>query len=137
LGSPHIQAIVSDYYLWLEAIQRSLEDTPAYRSNMRALIPYTVQMQIRNQCGDIEVYDGRRIVGYRLPDHCDVSLDNAMVRAAVLHIREQPRMVDDVTRYLASLDEKVGALEGTVAEAEKLKTMLLAAAHKDEPLRRE
>lgn len=137
LGSPHIQRIVGDYYLWIEAIQRSLEDVLPYRSNMRALMPYAAQMQIRNQCGDIEVYDRRRVVGYRLPELCDVNLDDALVRAAVLHIREQPKLVDDLTRYLASLDEKIGALEGTIVEAEKLKTMLLAASRQDEPLRAE
>lgn len=132
LGSPHIQAIVGDYYLWIEAIQRSLEDILPYRSKMRALMSYTAQMEIRNQCGDLEIYDGRRVVGYRLPEHCNINLDNVMVRAAVLHIREQPQMVDDLTRYLASLDEKIGALEGTVVEAEKLKMILVAAARKDE-----
>ncbi|MBA3670126.1 MAG: hypothetical protein H0W71_08720 [Sphingomonas sp.] len=120
LGPPDIQAAVSDYYLAVKAINRSLEETPRYRTIMRALIPYTAQIQIRERCGDLAVTFKQRIIGYRLPEECHLQLDGQMIRAAVTHIREQPQIVDDLTRYLASLDEKIGGLEGTLVQTDAL-----------------
>ena len=126
LGPADIQEAVSDYYLTVRAINRSLEETLPYRTIMRALIPYAAQMQIRNRCGDVPVSYKRRIIGYRLPDECDLDLDGRMIVSAVTHIRNQPLIVDDLTRYLASPDEKVGGLEGTLIQTESLIAMLRA-----------
>lgn len=120
LGPPDIQAAVSDYYLSVKAINRSLEETLPYRTIMRALIPYAAQMQIRERCGDLAVTYKQRIIGFRLPDECNLQLNGQMIMAAVTHIREQPRIVDDLTRYLASLDEKIGGLEGTLVQTDAL-----------------
>ena len=131
LGSTDVQMAVSDYYLTVAAINRSLEETLPYRTIMRALMPYSAQTQIRNQCGDIAVSYKRRIIGYRLPNECNVHLNGETVTAAVTHIRKQPRIVDDLTRYLASLDEKVGALEGTLIQTEALIATLHVAPRED------
>ena len=120
LGPPDIQAAVSDYYLSVRAINRSLEETLPYRTIMRALIPYAAQMKIRERCGDLAVTYKQRIIGFRLPDECNLQLNGQMIMAAVTHIREQPRIVDDLTRYLASLDEKIGGLEGTLVQTDAL-----------------
>lgn len=125
LGAEEIQALTSDYYLLVEASERTLRETLPYRTVMRTVMPYPAQEMIRNRCGDITVYYERRIIGVRLPDVCDVKLDPALVAAGVARIRSQPAMVDDLTRYLASLHEKLDALEGVLDQTEQLKKTLL------------
>jgi hypothetical protein len=111
LGSESLQAHASDYYLSIASIQDTYGEIPPYRLLMRTLIPHTLQAQIRGRCGDIRVIDQGRIINWRLPDKCDVSLEPVIVAAGVARIRREARLHDELNRYLSWLDEQIGSLE--------------------------
>jgi hypothetical protein len=129
LGPPDVQALASDYYLSLEANETTLGDIPPYRTMLRSVMPFQLQMQIRHRCGDIEVHHRGRRIGARLPERCDIAVDPGLLSTAVSRIRAKPEFEDNLTRYVASLEEKLNALDGMVAETMKLRAKLLNAGN--------
>lgn len=111
LGNERLQAHVSDYYLSNESVQGTYNVTPPYRLLMRTLIPHALQAQIRGKCGDIRVIHQGRVITSRLPDKCEVPLEPALVEAGVARIRREPRVSDELNRYLSWLNEKIGSLK--------------------------
>ena len=130
LGPANVQAAASDYYLILEDAERKLQENLPYRTIMRTIMAYPAQERIRHQCGDIAVYHRDRIIGVRLPDKCDVDLDPSLVAAAVSRIRSEASLVGELTRYLASLDEKLDALEYGLIGSKDLHALLLSTNQK-------
>jgi hypothetical protein len=75
LGDEETQLIASDFYLSVEAAQRANESIFPYRTLLREVMPYDLQLQIRAACGDRDVYYKRRLVGIRLVVPCRISID--------------------------------------------------------------
>ena len=128
LGGDRIQNVASDYYLEIEANERTLREIFPFRTTMRTVMPYAAQKAIRDRCGDIAVNHGQRVIGYRLPKVCDVALGPTVIGDGVTRIRAQPRIADELTRYLASLDEKLNVLDINLKRTEDLKATLSDAA---------
>lgn len=128
LGSEENQAVASDYYLNIETRERTLREILPYRTIVRAIMPYPAQAQIRDRCGDISVFYQQRIIGYRLPKKCDAVFEPSVVTAGVARIRAHPGIADDLTRYLASLDEKLDQFESNLILTDALKAKLIDAA---------
>ena len=124
LGGERIQNDASDYYLEIEANERTLRENFPYRTTMRTIMPYAAQKNIRDRCGDVAVSHGRRVIGYRLPTVCDVALDPSVTSVGVIRIRSQPGLAEELTRYLASLDEKLNVLNINLNRTENLKADL-------------
>jgi hypothetical protein len=110
LGAPSLQQAASDYYLGLNASNRVVAEEHAYRTLIRAVMPYEVQKRIRDACGDREVRFKERLVGVKVVVPCPVRLDPVAARIAVQTVRATPRLTEEMTRYIASLDEKLDQL---------------------------
>ena len=126
LGPETLQEMTSDYYLSLDSNAPQMADMPPYRDILRRTMPYEVQEQIRERCGDQFVYRGKQAIGSMLPEHCDLSLTSADVAGSVQKIRAVPELGADLTRYLSSLDQKLSALEGTAQQTDDLVAALNA-----------
>ena len=124
LGDTELQKAASDYYLGFNASNRILAETYPYRSLIREVMPYDVQKRIRDMCGDREVRREGRLVGVKLVVPCPVQLDPAAAAAAVRTVRSAPRMVEEMTRYIASLDEKLDQLEPGVDYSRQMRREL-------------
>jgi hypothetical protein len=133
LGSARLQEMASDYYLGLDASNRVIEETYPYRTLVREVMPYPVQKAIRSTCGDrLLVYRGRQIgVAVRIP--CPVDLDPAAAAAAARVVRSTPGIAKEMTRYIASLDEKRDQLEPGVRYSNDLRHAVLAESGIDSP----
>lgn len=128
LGSEMLQAEASDYYLGNEGIERTYGEIPPYRALMRTLIPQEAQAQIRGRCGDRSVLYQGRIIASALPNSCDAQLGSAAIAAGVARIRGEPRLHDELNRYLSWLNEKIGALKDQREQTDKLRQALIAAS---------
>ena len=111
LGSEELQETASDYYLNIAATDRTIREVLPYRTTIRQLMPLAVQSAIRDHCGDRYVFYRRRVVGVSLPDQCEVSLDAAAANEAARAIRSTPGLREEMTRYVASVDEKLDVLK--------------------------
>ena len=110
LGSDDLQQQASDYYLGLSISNRQLQDNQPYRNVIRQVMPYDLQRRIRDDCGDRAVFHQDRLVGVKLVVPCPVTLDPAAVATGARIVRGTPDMVGLMTRYLASIDEKIDNL---------------------------
>lgn len=110
LGDAALQQATSDYYLGLGASNRVMAETYPYRTLIRSVMPYGIQHAIRTQCGDRPVRSQGRLVGVRLVMPCMVQLDPAQSAVAVRQVKAAPRLREEMTRYIASLDEKLDQL---------------------------
>lgn len=111
LGDEETQEIATDFYLSVEVSQRALELHLPYRTMLREVMPYSLQIRIRQQCGDRNVYSNGRLVGVATVHPCPMVIDPAEAAEASRAIRAAPEMERQMTRYIASLDEKLDNLE--------------------------
>ena len=125
LGDNETQDLASDFYLTAEVVQRLLESIFPYRTLLREVMPYDVQIAIRETCGDRDVHYQGRLVGIRLVVPCPLRLDPATASAAARAVRATPDLRRQMTRYIASLDEKLDNLERAHQQAEAFRQRLL------------
>ena len=110
LGDETTQAVASDYYLTVGTNDRTLKDIYPYRSTIRSVMPFDIQKPIRAHCGDRNLLHRGRIVGIILPRQCRVEIPPANAAAAMRAILATPGLHDEMTRYVASVDEKIDIL---------------------------
>ena len=127
LGDARLQQIASDYYLGLNPSNRIVTETYPYRTLIREVMPYDLQTAIRETCGDREVRYKGRLVGVRVVVPCPVALDPAASAAAVRTIRATPRIREEMTRYIASLDEKLDQLVPGIAFSNGVRAEVIRA----------
>ena len=133
IGDTKFQQAASDYYLSLNASNRLIAETHPYRTLIRAVMPYDLQKKIRDACGDRAVSVKGQLVGVKLVVPCPVQLDSAAAARAVRTIRSTPRMKEEMTRYIASLDEKLDQLAPGVDFPGQLRSQLGVGAAADSP----
>ncbi len=133
IGDTKFQQAASDYYLSLNASNRLIAEAYPYRTLIRAVMPYDLQKQIRDACGDRAVSVKGQLVGVQLLVPCPVQLDSAAAAAAVRTIRSTPRIKEEMTRYIASLDEKLDQLEPGVEFSRDVRDALAHRAAADLP----
>lgn len=127
IGSETLQAQASDYYRTLDAMNAALVEIQPYRDLLRGMMPYDVQQAIRSTCSDQDVYWGGRRVGLALPASCAPNIAPASQSAAVARLRQVATFDSALTRYAASIDQKLGTLQYGLDETHRLKALLSAA----------
>lgn len=128
LGDAALQQAASDYYLGLSASNRVIAETYPYRTLIRSVMPYAIQHRIRAACGDREVRSEGRLVGVRLVVPCPVEIDPVEATAAARAVRSTPHLREEMTRYIASLDEKLDQLGPGVDYSGTLRRAIAAAS---------
>lgn len=133
LGDAALQQAVSDYHLGLDASNRIVAQDYPYRTLIRSVMPYEIQKRIRDVCGDRDVRLDKRLVGVKVVVPCPVQLDAADAAAAVKSIRDTPRIMAEMTRYIGSLDEKLDQLEPGVGYSRDVRRLLTGSAGRTSP----
>ena len=133
LGDPETQELASDFYLTAEVAQRMNETTLPYRTLLREVMPYSIQTLVRDRCGDRNVYYRGRLVGITLVVPCALQIDPARAAASARELRAVPGLKRQMTRYIASLDEKHFNLDLANRQAESFRKRLLTATSAPTP----
>lgn len=105
LGDDELQQIATDFYLSTEVAQRSLQSIYPYRTMLREVMPYPLQMRIREACGDRNVYYKNRLVGVATVFPCRMTIPPAEAAQTARQLKSTPDIRRQMTRYLASIDE--------------------------------
>ena len=124
LGDPETQAMASDFFLSADIAQRNLEIHYPYRDMLRESMPYGLQIRIRRECGDRSLYFRKRLIGVTTVHPCTMTIGPGEARQAAQAIRATPDIDRQMTRYLASLDEKLDNLDVALAQATALRRRL-------------
>jgi len=130
LGDAETQDLASDFYLSADVAQRSIESIFPYRTLLREVMPYDVQIAVRTTCGDRNVFFEKRLVGIRLVVPCPVRIEPASAGKAARTVRSAPNIHREMTRYIASLDEKLDNLDFARGQAVEFRKRLIAQAGK-------
>ncbi|MEO7504077.1 MAG: hypothetical protein ABIT69_02715 [Sphingomicrobium sp.] len=126
LGDYETQQLASDFYLTAEVAQRMIETTLPYRTLLREVMPYAIQTAVRDRCGDRNVFYNGRLVGITLVIPCPLKIDPTPAAQAARTLRAVPGLERQMTRYIASIDEKTFNLELAGRQARSFRTRLLA-----------
>ena len=110
LGDETTQAMASDYYLTLATNDRTLQEISPYRSTIRSIMPFAIQRVIRRKCGDRNIFHRNRIVGILLPHSCSAQIPLRDAAPAMKGILATPGLREEMTRYVASIDQNVEIL---------------------------
>ena len=124
LGDEMTQATASDYYLALGTNDRTLKDVFPYRSTIRSVMPFAIQEAIREKCGDRDILHRGRITGILLPHECPAAIPQAEAAIATKAVLATPGLREEMTRYVASIDEKVDVLGVDLALTEQFRSRL-------------
>jgi hypothetical protein len=128
LGDPTLRDRVANYYVSSEVTGANILAIPAYRENLRRVMPYPIQQIIRAKCNERAFEDDRGAVHIALPSGaCTLGLDAAMVRAAVRQVHDRPELDLDLNRWIVDLDQKLVSVDSIGGRAAKLKSELQRA----------
>lgn len=128
LGDEETQQVASDFYLSVEVAQRTIEATFPYRTLLREVMPYAMQIRIREECGDRSVHYKKRLVGIALVIPCPMAISADEAARAANVVRSTPDLQRQMTRYVASLDEKLVNLELAEQQAKQFRDRLVASS---------
>ena len=129
LGDEETQQVASDFYLTAEVSQRTNETILPYRTLLREVLPYATQLRIREACGDRNVFYKQRLVGVTTVSPCPLTIPSAEVAKAAAAVRAATGLELQMTRYVASLDEKIDNLGLAQQQALALRDRLMTAAN--------
>lgn len=130
LGDAETQQLASDFYLSMEVAQRMLESIFPYRTMLREVMPYDIQTRIRSECGDRNIVYKGRLVGIATVVPCRIVIDPATAAAAARVVRSTPGLERQMTRYVASLDEKLDNLDVALEQAKAFRDRLIRASRR-------
>ena len=128
LGDDETQQLASDFYLSVEVAQRTNETIYPYRTLLRETMPYAIQARIRRECGDRNVFYKKRIVGIRVVVPCPMAMTPSEAAEAATAVKALPDIRRQITRYIASIDEKLDNLDFVQEQAEDFRDRLRATA---------
>jgi len=127
LGTPVLRDKIANYYVTSEVTGSNIAVIPPYRDIVRRIMPYEVQYAIRANCNERLVQNSRGGVDIVLPQGpCELRLDPAKVRAAVVQVHNWPGLALDLNRQLVDLDQKLISVDAISRRA-----LALEAALKD------
>jgi hypothetical protein len=124
IGTPMLREQIANYYVSAEVTGVNISALPAYRENLRRVMPYPVQQAIRTRCNERVVQDLRGVVRVIVPGACRLDLDPAVVQLAVTQVRDWPGLELDLNRWLVDVDQKILSVDLIADRARKLKTLL-------------
>jgi hypothetical protein len=130
LGDAETQQIASDFYLSGEVSQRTNEIIFPYRTLLREAMPYATQIRIREECGDRNVSYKGRLIGVATVSPCPMVIAAPEAQSAAAAVKSIPDVQHQITRYLASLDEKIDNLALAAQQADAFRKRLLLAARR-------
>lgn len=121
IGDHATRSRLTTYYTQSKQFDATALSSTAYRERLRRAMPYQVQQAIRQGCAErvSDLPSGAQVAA--LPRSCSPGLDRAAVAAAVSRL-EAAELVDDLTRQIADLDQKLAGFErfGRLAREHRL-----------------
>lgn len=124
IGSPMLREQIANYYVSAEVTGANISALPAYRENLRRVMPYPVQQAIRTRCNERIVQDVRGVVRVVVPKACKLDLDATIIKQAAAQVRDWPGLQLDLNRWLVDVDQKILSVNLIADRASKLKALL-------------
>lgn len=125
IGNREERAQLTVYYTQVRQFDATALATTSYRERLRRAMPYAVQLEVRQKCGDrvTTIAGGAQMAA--LPGDCSLGLDPATVGLGVSRIADA-ELREDLTRHISDIDQKLSAFERYIRLAKDNQLMLAA-----------
>ena len=128
LGDPLLRDKIANYYVTSDVTGANIAVVPPYRDILRRIMPYAVQQAIRARCNERLIENSHGSVDIILPTgRCNLGLDPAIARRALLQVHDWPGLALDLNRQLVDLDQKLLSVDSITRRANALKAALKEA----------
>jgi hypothetical protein len=128
LGDPLLRDKIANYYVTSDVTGANISVVPPYRDIVRRIMPYAIQQAIRDHCNERLVQNRNGSVDVILPKGpCELGLDPAAVRQAIIQVHDWPGLALDLNRQLVDLDQKLLSVDTISQRASALKADLKQA----------
>jgi hypothetical protein len=124
LGTPLLRDQVSNYYVTADVTGANIISVPPYREILRRVMPYEVQQRVRTRCPEVVGQDSAGSSEVTPAGACELGLDAATVRRAVVQVHDWPQLSLDLNRLIVDLDQKLLSVNLIAARAIKTRNDL-------------
>ena len=123
IGDRKTRSRLTNYYTQMPQFESLAAGGTTYRERLRRAMPYDVQMAVKRQCGERITFtaDGWQL--RTLPGACRLEVDG-MTTASALSRLQAADLVEDLTRHIADMDQKLAGVEGFARQARELRLHL-------------
>lgn len=110
IGDRNLRSRLTAYYTQTRQFDATALNMTSYRERLRRILPYKVQLAIREACGEriTSLPSGAQTAA--LPGNCSLGLDLATVAHAIYRINDA-NLGEDLTRHIADLDQKLAGFD--------------------------
>ena len=124
-----IRRLLANLYNGLDNSKAIQQEVTPLRDNLRSHMPYAVQVEIFEHCGDTVSFSENGIVMVTLPATCDLVLDPTLTSEAVAALRSYTALERDLTRRLSELEVKLLNLQNYVPQTRDMVARLAELAN--------
>ena len=126
VGDREVRSRLTAYYTQIRQFDVTALTLTSYRERLRRTLPYALQSEIRSKCGDrVATLPGGAQIA-KMASACTVQLDDAAAQSAVAKLQSAD-LVEDLTRHIADIDQKLSGFERFGRAAHDLRLRLQSA----------
>ena len=125
LGDRQTRSRLTTYYTQIRQFDFNAAYMTSYRERLRRVMPYKVQLAVQRRCGDLVTVLPSGAQTAALPDTCSLDLEQATITLATSRI-ERADLVEDLTRHIADIDQKMLLFERYGRQARDIRLFLEA-----------
>jgi len=108
IPDPALRKKLANFYTNIESASQVISARAQYRDNIRSVLPYEIQIAIRENCNDVVSVSKENLLTLALPPpgSCAVEFDQAQVQKSVEAVESYATIEPDLTRQLTLTDNQ-------------------------------
>jgi len=123
IGDRKTRSRLTNYYTQMPQFETLASSVTTYRERLRRAMPYDVQMAVKRQCGETVTFTAGGAQLRALPNACRLDVDETAMAAALSRLQAAD-LVEDLTRHIADMDQKLAGIEAFAKQARELRLHL-------------
>ena len=123
VGDRKTRSRLTNYYTQMPQFEALAASATTYRERLRRAMPYDVQMAAKAQCGERVNLTTSGLQLRSLPIGCRLNVDE-MAAASALDRLQAADLIEDLTRHIADMDQKLAGIDAFAKQAHALRTHL-------------
>lgn len=122
-GDRKTRSRLTNYYTQMPQFETLAASVTSYRERLRRAMPYDVQMAIKRHCGETVTFTAGGAQLRVLPRACRLDIDETTATAALSRLQATD-LIEDLTRHIADMDQKLAGIGAFARQARDLRLHL-------------
>ncbi len=124
IPDPLLRTQLANYFVNIEMTRLVVRDQMIYRERIRQFLPYSIQLAIRQTCGDRFKFLETFLLRAHLVENCTLEFSEEEIREGITAVAGYENVSQDLNRLLTDLDTKIFILRQEVEPTERLIDLL-------------